>query len=159
MGFLKTNFHLSLSWKACKSGNIIGLPRTNFRLSWRLECIFRSQYAFPEITRWFTLVKVRLTFLIKLGIKPLMHNGKNDSQKRQFLALGVCSQSWKLNKLSKKNSCQIDWCYMLLATIWQKMFLLSNVDCKVSNLWNKIADKRGQLALISKCQFVSVNII
>ena len=88
-----------------------------------------------------------------------LHNGGNDSHKRQFLALGVCSQSWKLNKLSKKISCQIDWCYMLLATIWQKMFLLSNVDCKVSNLWNKIADKRGQLALISKCQFVSGNII
>ena len=25
------------------------------------------------------------------------HNGENDSQKRQLLALGVCSQSWKLN--------------------------------------------------------------
>lgn len=46
-----------------------------------------------------------------------------------------------------------------LATIWQKNILLSNFDCKVSNLWNKIADKRGQLALISKCQFVSGNII
>ena len=78
-----------------------------------------------------------------------LHNGENDSHKRQFLALGVCSQSWKLNNLSKKNSCQIDWCYKLLATIWQNFFLLSNVDCKVSNLWNKIADKRGQLALIS----------
>ena len=30
------------------------------------------------------------------------HNGENDSQKRQLLALGVCSQSWKLNNLSKK---------------------------------------------------------
>ena len=45
------------------------------------------------------------------------HNGGNDSHKRQFLALGVRSQSWKLNNLSKKNSCQIDWCYKLLATI------------------------------------------
>ena len=58
-----------------------------------------------------------------------------------------------------ENSCQIDWCYKLLATIWQKKFLLSNVDYKVSNLWNKIADKQGQLALISKCQFDSGNII
>ena len=89
----------------------------------------------------------------------VIHNGENDSHKRQFLALGVCSQSLKLNNLSKKNSCQIDWCYKLLATIWQKFFLLSNVNCKVSNLWNKIADKRGQLALISKCQFDSGNII
>ena len=47
----------------------------------------------------------------------LTHNGGNDSHKRQFLALGVRSQSWKLNNLSKKNSCQIDWCYKLLATI------------------------------------------
>ena len=90
---------------------------------------------------------------------PLVHNGENDSHKRQFLALGVCSQSWKLDNLSKKKSCQIGWCYKLLATIWQKIFLLSNVDCKVSNLWNKIAEKRGQLALISKCQIVSGNII
>ena len=34
------------------------------------------------------------------GFDPIMHNGENDSQKRQFLALGVCSQSWKLNNLS-----------------------------------------------------------
>ena len=47
----------------------------------------------------------------------LIHNGENDSHKRQFLALGVRSQSWKLNNLSKKKSCQIDWCYKLLATI------------------------------------------
>ena len=33
----------------------------------------------------------------------LIHNGENDSHKRQFLALGICSQSWKLNNLSKKN--------------------------------------------------------
>ena len=46
-----------------------------------------------------------------------IHNGENDSHKRQFLALGVRSQSWKLNNLSKKISCQIDWCYKLLAAI------------------------------------------
>ena len=46
-----------------------------------------------------------------------IHNGENDSHKRQFLALGVSSKSWKLNNLSKKISCQIDWCYKLLATI------------------------------------------
>ena len=33
----------------------------------------------------------------------ILHNGGNDSHKRQFLALGVCSQSWKLNNLSKNN--------------------------------------------------------
>ena len=32
-----------------------------------------------------------------------LHNGENDSHKRQFLALGVCFQSWKLGNLSKKN--------------------------------------------------------
>ena len=52
-----------------------------------------------------------------------LHNGENDSHKRQFLALGVRSQSWKLNNLSIFFSCQIDWCYKLLATIWQKFFL------------------------------------
>ena len=88
-----------------------------------------------------------------------LHNGENDSHKRQFLALRVCYQSWKLNNLSKNISCQIDWCYKLLATIWQKFFLLSKVNCKVFNFINKIADKRGQLALISKCQFDSGNII
>ena len=93
-----------------------------------------------------------------LYLTPL-DNGQNDFFKRQFLALGVHSQSWILDNLSKKNSCQIDWCYKLLATIWQKIFLLSNVNCKVSNLKNKIADKQGQLALISKCQFDPGNII
>ena len=34
--------------------------------------------------------------------KYLFHNGGNDSHKRQFSALGVRSQSWKLNNLSKK---------------------------------------------------------
>ena len=42
----------------------------------------------------------------------------------------------------------------------RKKFCLNNftnVDCKVYNLRNKNTDKRGQLALISKCQFDSVN--
>ena len=34
------------------------------------------------------------------SVFKLLHNGGNDSHKRQFLALGVCSQSWKLNNLS-----------------------------------------------------------
>ena len=46
-----------------------------------------------------------------------IHNGENDSHKRQFLALGVHSQSWILDNLSKKISCQIDWCYKVLAKI------------------------------------------
>ena len=46
-----------------------------------------------------------------------LNNGENDPHKRQFLALGVHSQSWILDNLSKKISCQIDWCYKLLATI------------------------------------------
>ena len=52
----------------------------------------------------------------RLRVSNGAHNGENDSHKRQFLALGVRSQSWKLNNLSKKISCQIDWCYKLLAT-------------------------------------------
>ena len=31
-----------------------------------------------------------------------VHNGENDSHKRQFLALGVHSQYWMLDNLSKK---------------------------------------------------------
>ena len=54
-------------------------------------------------------------FLSKVANR--FHNGENDSHKRQFLAFGVRSQFWKLNNLSKKISCQIDWCYKLLATI------------------------------------------
>ena len=38
-------------------------------------------------------------------ILKIMRNGENDSHKRQFLALVVCSQSWKLNKCQKKNFC------------------------------------------------------
>ena len=49
--------------------------------------------------------------------RSILHNGENDSHKRQFLALGVHSQYWILDNLSKKKSCQIDWCYKLLATI------------------------------------------
>ena len=32
--------------------------------------------------------------------EELVHNGRNDFYKRQFLALGACSQSWKLKNLS-----------------------------------------------------------
>ena len=60
--------------------------------------------------------RTKFFFMQIHGIQRV-HNGENDSHKRQFLALGVRSQSWKLNNLSKKNSCQIDWCYKLLATI------------------------------------------
>ena len=57
------------------------------------------------------------TFFNVITLDQAMHNGENDSHKRQFLALGVHSQSWILDNLSKKISCQIDWCYKLLATI------------------------------------------
>ena len=111
-------------------------------------------------TGYFLQIKLQQSnSLLTESSEPILHNGENDSHKRQFLALRVHSQSWILDNLSKKNSCQIDWCYKLLATIWQNFFLLSNVNCKVSNLKNKIADKWGQLALISKCQFDSGNII
>ena len=74
------------------------------------------------------------------------------SIKGSFLALGACSQSWKLNnfrnfflvKLTGDTSC--------LLQFDKKIFCsnnFSNVKCKVSNLKIKIADKRGQLALIS----------
>ena len=84
--------------------------------------------------------RINIHFLLPVG----MHNGENDSHKRQFLPLGVCSQSWKLNSLSKKNLVKVvlqGACYNLTEK--------RNVDCKVSNLRIKIADKRGQLALIS----------
>ena len=55
--------------------------------------------------------------LLQILIVEGVHNGENDSQKRQFLALGIGCESWKLNNLAKKKSCQIDWCYKLLATI------------------------------------------
>ena len=81
-----------------------------------------------------------------------MHNGGNDSHKRQFLALGVCSQSWKSNNLSKKNIVKLTGVTSCLLQFDRKIFCsnnFSNVDCKVSNLRIKIADKWGQLALIS----------
>ena len=53
------------------------------------------------------------TFFNVITLDQAMHNGENDSHKRQFLALGVHSQSWKSNNLLKENSCQIDWCYNL----------------------------------------------
>ena len=34
------------------------------------------------------------------NFSDLLHNGRNYFYKRQFLALGACSQSWKLNNLS-----------------------------------------------------------
>ena len=74
------------------------------------------------------------------------------SIKGSFLALGARSQSLKLNnslnfflvKLTGVTSC--------LLQFDRKFFCsnnFSNVKCKVSNLKIKIADKRGQLALIS----------
>ena len=60
--------------------------------------------------------RTKFFFMQIHGIQRV-HNGENDSHKRQYLALRVLSQSWKLNNLSKKISCQIDWCYKLLATI------------------------------------------
>ena len=135
----------------------LGLPYIEFTTCFHKFSEYKTTNIFTKISQ----LKNKTHFLLaERVIFPLsFHNGENDSHKRQFLALRVCSRSWKLNNLSKKNSCQIDWCYKLLATIWQNFFLLSNVNCKVSYLKNKIADKRGLLALISKCQFDSGNII
>ena len=44
------------------------------------------------------------TFFNVITLDQAMHNGENDSHKRQFLALGVHSQSWKSNNLLKENS-------------------------------------------------------
>ncbi len=91
-----------------------------------------------------------------------LHNGENDSHKRQFLALGVRSQSWKLNNLSKKILVKLTGVTSCLLQFDRKIFCTNNfsfVNYKVSNLRNKITDKRGQSALISWCQFDSGNII
>ena len=74
----------------------------------------------------------------------IIHNGENDSHKRQFLALGVCSQSWKSNNLSRKFLSN----WLVLQAACYNLTEKHNIDCKVSNLRIKIADKRGQLALI-----------
>ena len=82
----------------------------------------------------------------------LLHNGGNDSHKRQFLALGIRSQSWKLDNLSKKILVKLTDVTSCLLQFDRKNFCsnnFSNVGCKVSNLRIKIPDKRGQLALIS----------
>ena len=74
------------------------------------------------------------------------------SLKGSFLALGARCQSWKLNnswffflvKLTGVTSCLLQF---------DRIFFcsnnFSNIKCKVPNLKIKIADKRGQLALIS----------
>ena len=117
-------------------------------IDWSYLCLA----TFDKFWIWRSICKTRTAeiwqkdILTLDGLEKGLHNGENDSHKRQFLALGVNSQYWILDNLSKKFSCQIDWCYKLLATIWQKNILLSNVNCKVSYLKNKIADKRGQLA-------------
>ena len=92
----------------------------NFWLNLNEEHIF-SHYILTENFKFTYYAKSILHIYLFI---QRTHNGENDSQKRQFLALGVCSQSWKLYNLSKKISCQIDWCYKLLATIWQNFFLL-----------------------------------
>ena len=86
------------------------------------------------------------------GIIDSIHNGENDSHKRQFLTLGVCSQSWKLNNLSFFFLVKLTGVTSCLLQFDRNFFCsnnFSNINCKVSNLRNKIADKRGQLALIS----------
>ena len=77
---------------------------------------------------------------------------KMTSIKGSFLALGARSQSWKLNnswkiflvKLTGVTSCALQF---------DRNFFCSNnssnVKCKVSDLKIKIAEKGGQLALIS----------
>ena len=74
------------------------------------------------------------------------------SIKGSFLALGARSQSWKLNNL---------WFFFLVKLTGVTSCLLqfdriffcsdnfSNIKCTVSNIKIKIAEKRGQLALIS----------
>ena len=62
----------------------------------------------------------------------LLHNGGNDSHKRQFLALGVRSQSWKLNNLSKKKFLS-NWlvlqaaCYNLTEIFFAQIISVSSI--------------------------------
>ena len=89
---------------------------------------------------------------IDIPLLQAFHNGENDSHKRQFLALGVCSQSWKSNNLSiffLVKLIGVTSCLLQFDRIFFCSNNFSNINCKVSNLRNKIADKRGQLALIS----------
>ena len=54
-----------------------------------------------------------------------MHIGENDSHKRQFLALGVGSQSWKLNNLSNLLVLQAA-CYNLTEIFFYKFYQLQS---------------------------------
>ena len=54
-------------------------------------------------TGYFLQIKLQQSnSLLTESSEPILHNGENDSHKRQFLALGVHSQSWILDNLSKK---------------------------------------------------------
>ena len=61
-----------------------------------------------------------------------LHNGGNDSHKRQFSALGVRSQSWKLDNLSKKKFLS-NWlvlqaaCYNLTEKIFAQIISVTSI--------------------------------
>ena len=76
-------------------------------------------------------------FLKRHYINPISIEGEctmaeMTSIKGSFLALGARSQSWKLNNLWNFFSCQIDWCYKLLTTIWQKFFFAHIISVKLT---------------------------
>ena len=54
----------------------------------------------------------------------IIHNGWNDLYKRQFFGFGSALPILEIEQFVKFFSCQIDWCYKLLTTIWQKIVLL-----------------------------------
>ena len=100
------------------------------------------------------------TYQVQSLYFPEVHNGRKEFYKMPFLALGAPSQYWKLNNLS--NYDRLNWFFCFLSNwlvlqaayynLTEKRFCsnnFSNVDCKISNLKNKIAGKWGQSALIS----------
>ena len=60
----------------------------------------------------------------RFTVREGFHNGENDSHKKQFLALGVHSQSWKLNNLLKKFLVKLTGVTSSLLQFDRNLFLL-----------------------------------
>ena len=127
------------------------LNRTNHVINLvEVNCTF-MQICIYDLFRFCCLVLCMISIYIRYVVCTL-HNGRNDFYKRQFSSLAAHYQSWKLNNLSNFFSCQLTGVTSCLLQFDRNFFCSNNfckVDCKVSNLSNKIAGKRGQLALIS----------
>ena len=96
-------------------------------------------------------------------LAKVVHNGQNDLYERQFSALGVHSQCWKLNNLSNQD--KLNWyfffssnwlVFLLVTTIWQK-----NAQNNFSWRLLKVSDlkRRWQAKGSNRPWFLNANLI